>query len=63
MLLGVLGGALGLLLWLTIRVPANRLAGVSAGLAEQRGYAAALIAVLLFVVMLGLLVTRVVSQP
>jgi len=61
-LLLALAGALALALTLTIRVSSNRLAGLSGGLAEQRGHAAALIAVLLLAVMLGLLVVHLVGQ-
>jgi hypothetical protein len=61
-LLLALAGALALMLTLTIRVSSNRLAGLSDGLAEQRGHAAALIAVLLLAVMVGLLVVHLVGQ-
>ena len=61
-LLLILAGALALLLTLAVRAPSNRLAGVSAGLEAQRGVVAALIAVLLFAIMLGLFVVRAVSQ-
>jgi hypothetical protein len=61
-LLLILAGALALLLTLAVRAPSNRLAGVSPGLEVQRGVVAALIAVLLFAMMLGLFVVHAVSQ-
>jgi hypothetical protein len=61
-LLLALAGALALMLTLTIRVSSSRLAGLSDGLAEQRGHAAALVAVLLLAVVLGLLVVHLVGQ-
>jgi hypothetical protein len=62
-LLLIFAGALALLLTLTVAVPWNGLAGLSVTLAPPRGQAAALLAVLLCAVLVGLLLLLAGQPP